>query len=91
MKVIFSKKDGSILSIVKINDNQIVSKQKCAKNNGLKEEDIVANYLNEEDLDIDINDDKVKVNKLKDLKFKKNKKLILETEQKDKVLKDVIS
>jgi hypothetical protein len=50
MKVVFSKKDGSILSTVKIPDNQVPTAEKCAKNNGLKIEDIDINFIKDEEL-----------------------------------------
>jgi hypothetical protein len=49
MKVVFSTK-GNILSTVNIPDNQVPTAEKCAKNNGLKEEDIDINFIKDEEL-----------------------------------------
>jgi hypothetical protein len=49
MKVVFSTK-GNILSTVNIPDNQVPTAEKCAKNNGLKIEDIDINFIKDEEL-----------------------------------------
>ena len=58
-KVIFSKKDGSVLSIVSISDDNIPSKEKCAINSNLSEDDIVMYFTKDEDLQSITEEDKL--------------------------------
>jgi len=73
MKVVFSSK-GKILSTVKIPENQVPNAQKCAANNGLKEEDIDINFVKDEDLE-EFGEENIDTIKKLEGKLKAGKKL----------------
>jgi hypothetical protein len=74
MKVVFSTK-GKILSTVKIPDNQVPTAEKCAKNNGLKIEDIDINFIKDEELNEITEEENIDTIKKLEGKLKAGKKL----------------
>jgi hypothetical protein len=74
MKVVFSTK-GNILSTVNIPDNQVPTAEKCAKNNGLKEEDIDINFIKDEELNEITEEENIDTIKKLEGKLKAGKKL----------------